>query len=435
MLKYSNAVEYLENCYKFGSKRGHENLKKLLNCFGNPQEKLKIIHIAGTNGKGSTCTMIASILKESGYKVGLFISPHLQKYNERFIIDDESINDEEFCIQLEKIIKKVNILFKGKDEYFSFFEIITCMAFNYFYENNVNYAVIEVGMGGRLDATNIIKNPVLSVITKIDFDHMVYLGNTIEDIAREKGGIIKNNCATVLYCQDEKVYNIIKEICSKKNSVLYYTKNYNINIKLQNFYSTVFNIQNEIISYDNVYINMSGDYQIYNACNALIAVKALKDKNIEISEKAILNGLKKVHFQGRMEIVSKKPFIMLDGAHNENGAEEFNLFLKKFKEKNKGKIILLIGILKDKQYTNIANIITEYADTVIITKPYNKRYIEPSKIYDTINKCNKEIFVIEDLKQAFEYAVKCFYDDYLFCIGSLYLIGDIKNILWRNKND
>ena len=424
-MNYNEAIHYLENCHRFGSKQGHTNFKNLMALFGEPQKKLKVIHIAGTNGKGSTCSMITSVLNEQGYKVGLFTSPHLEKYNERISISGECISDFEFAKQVELIKEKVFELFNGSDDYFSFFEIITAIAFNYFFKKNVDYVVLEVGLGGRLDSTNIIENPLVSVITSISFDHTEYLGNTISEIAKEKGGIIKQNSPVSLYLQDKEVYNVIKDICDEKNSELFYLQDYGVKICKQNFDGTIFSVENEYFHYENLEISLFGEYQVYNACNVLMTIEILKRNGVFISDNAIFNGLKKAKISGRMEVVSREPLFILEGAHNVGGTIYLNSFLKKLKSCNK-KITIVIGILKDKNYIEMLQLLTEFSDNIIFTEVNSERAIKADNLLSLSETTNKKVFNEEDFKKAIDLAFKISdKNDCIICTGSLYLVGDV----------
>ncbi|MCI8805265.1 MAG: bifunctional folylpolyglutamate synthase/dihydrofolate synthase [Clostridiales bacterium] len=424
-MNYDETIYYLEKCHRFGSKQGHENFKRLMSLLGEPQKNLKIIHVAGTNGKGSTCAMIYSILLSQGYNTGLFSSPHLERYNERIALNGEYISDYDFTRHIEIVKNKVFELFGETDEFFSFFEIITAAAFNYFNEKNADFVVLEVGLGGRLDSTNIIENPLVCVITSISFDHMEYLGSDIFDITREKGGIIKKNSSVVLYSQQEKVYNIIKEICSEKNSDLFYTDDYGINIINRSLNGTLFNVKNNYFFYKKIFVGLCGDYQIFNACNALMAVEALKKRGIFVSDEAVFDGLKNACIKGRMHIIMKNPLFILDGAHNIGGVESLNIFLQRLKSCNK-KITIIIGILKDKNYGEMIDKITRFCDNVIFTEANSKRAIKSQILFKSGVFANKRIFIEENYKDAVELALKISDDnDSIICTGSLYLVGDV----------
>ncbi|MBR1444217.1 MAG: bifunctional folylpolyglutamate synthase/dihydrofolate synthase [Firmicutes bacterium] len=428
-MDYEEAVRYFNDCHLLGSKRGFDNLRKLLKEFDDPQEKLKIIHVAGTNGKGSVCTMIQAILNEQGYKTGLFTSPHLKDYTERIRIGNKDIEKEELADITQRIKNKIEEKF-DKDEYFSFFEVITAAAYIYFYENDVDIAVMETGLGGRLDATNVINKPLVSVITSIGIDHTEFLGDTIEKITKEKGGIIKKNSKIVLYSNPKKVYNIIKGICEEKKSKLYYTAENNINIRYDGIDGSIFDVKNELFEYNDIKISMRGQHQIKNCCCALLAVTAFKDDGMKIDEKSIRGGLEKANICARLEKISDKPIIYIDGAHNADGADTANAFMKKLKETEKKKIILITGILKDKNYGYIRDRLTEYADKTIFVKVNNKRSALPEELADGF-KGKYEICV--NIVEAVQKALKLAENEILFCAGSLYLTGEIREILTRSK--
>lgn len=427
---YNNALKYIEDIGTFGSMPGLERIEILLKRLGNPQDKLKIIHVAGTNGKGSTCIMIESILRNAGYKVGLYTSPHLQKYNERIKINNKNISDEIFAKLAEKMIFECNKMLEVGEGQATIFEFITALAICYFCENKTDYVILEVGMGGKYDATNIIKSPILSVITSIGIDHMEYLGDTIEQIALEKGGIIKKNSPTVLYFQSTYVYNVINKICLQKNSNLYYYNTVEINIKSEDLYKTVFSIKTDYYKYDNIILNMIGEYQIYNAATALLSVEALKDIGIHISNENVLKGLEEAYWQGRMELVSENPYTILDGAHNVDGIAMLSEYIKKhFSNKN---ITLLIGVLKDKEYKKMLDMLIPLAHNIIITEPISSRALTIETLETIVS---KSIYKQKDIAKAFNIAQKITKpDEIIICAGSLYLIGELKKIFDFKKN-
>lgn len=424
-MDYNEAVSYIESSHRFGSKQGHKNFKKLMALLGNPQDNINAIHIAGTNGKGSTGSMIYQILEEQGYKTGLFSSPHLIKYNERIKFDGEYISDLDLSKHIEIVKNKVSELFNDDSVFFSFFEIITAAAFNYFAEKKADFVVLEVGLGGRLDSTNIIENPLVSVISTISFDHTEYLGNTISEIAREKGGIIKKNSFTVLYSQSKEVYNIIKDICLEKNSMLFYTEDYGVEIIERSFKGTIFSVKNNYFSYDKIFVGLLGDYQVFNACNSLMTVEALKKQNIVISDDAVFKGMANAQIRGRMEVIMKKPLFIIEGAHNNEGVDCLNLFLRNIKSGNK-KITILIGILKDKDCSEMVFKLSEFCDNIIFTETNNKRAVKAEILSEMENFGDKNIFVEKDFEKAVDLALNISDEnDCIICAGSLYLAGDV----------
>ncbi len=427
-MTYKEALEYLVASYTLGSKKGHDNLKRLLDQFGTPQEKLKIIHVAGTNGKGSTCAFVSSVLREAGFSVGVFTSPHLETYNERFSVDGALITDEELAYWVGRVKQCTEEVFSA-DDYFSFFEILTVVAFNYFLDKQVDYVVLETGLGGRLDATNVIQKPVLTVITRIGFDHMEYLGNTIGDITAEKSEIIKNNCPAVLYFQSEEVYNHVKKVSDSRNARLYYyAEGFQAQVIQESLEQMQFTLRTEFFSYDKVTINMVGKYQLYNAANALLVIHALQDLGVLITHEHIQSGLCNAFIPGRMEIIRRQPTVLLDGAHNIDGATEMKAFLLDYKNKTNAQIIVVLGMLRDKAHREMAKEICAYATRIIVTTPDNKRALSSHALYNEIDMPGRKIVEEPDYKQAYRMAIEgAGQEDLVVCTGSLYLVGDIRN--------
>jgi len=308
------------------------------------------------------------------------------------------------------------------------FEQLTALAFLYFADNNVDYAVIEVGLGGRFDATNVIKSPLLSVITSISFDHMEYLGNTIESIAFEKGGIIKEGRPTVLYRQDLKVYNVIKGLCDERHSQLYYLNNGTTEIKKQDINGTVMSVKNDLYEYDNIVLPLVGEYQIKNCETALLAAYALKKEGVILSDENILNGIKNVKWNGRMEICKKEPMVIIDGAHNADG---INMLVKSIKKYFSDKrIVLLMGVLGDKDYEKMAAQIVPLAETTVITQPDSSRALSVEGFKKTVEKYCDNVYGFENIEEAYSFALDLTgKDDVLICAGSLYLIGRLRQII------
>ncbi len=429
-MDFLQALEYLDTLYGLGSDLGLKRVMILMDKLGNPQKKIKTIHVAGTNGKGSTCAMLSSILIEEGYNVGVYTSPHLEEYNERYTINKEKISNEDFGKYMTVVKEKCDELNAEGIGQPTIFEVVTALGFLYFAEKNIDYLLLEVGLGGRMDATNVLENPLISIITSISKDHMEYLGDTLEKIAYEKGGIIKENCPVVLYTQTDEVYGAIKEIAWEKGAKLYYAKNQGTETVFQNITETVFNIKNDYISYENVKISLIGDYQINNAATALLAVKALIDAGVKISETSVYNGILKAKWSGRMEIVSYDPIVVLDGAHNIDGihmlAESLGRY---FKDKN---ITLLVGILGDKEYEKMIDMLLPLASKVVLTEPNNSRKWNVDSLTETISKFKVEVYREKDIEKAFELSLKITgKDDVLCCAGSLYLIGELYKLARR----
>lgn len=426
MISYINSIE------RFGSRPGLVRVQNLLRRLGNPEKNLKVIHVAGTNGKGSVSTMISYILEKSGYDVGMYTSPHLENYNERIKINNKDISDEEFATAGEKIIKACQECVENNEEHPTVFEFLTAMALLYFDEQSVDFVVLEVGLGGRYDATNVIENPLLSVITSISMDHMDVLGDSIESIAFEKAGIIKKNCSTVLFFPNNRVYNIIKSVCESLNSQLYYVSDMHIQNVRHSIEGITFSINTDFYSYKDLKVSLIGEHQIYNTALVLLAVEVLRNKGIEISEENVRIGLEECYWPGRLEIVGKNPLILLDGAHNEEGALALaKAFEQYFHDQN---ITLLIGVLKDKPYELMLKQLLPYASKVVLTEPNSSRKLPIDELEKTAVKYSSYIYQNADIAQAYELALKLTNEkDVLCCAGSLYLIGEIKKMIKKRS--
>ena len=435
MTTYTEALDYIYDLTKYGIKLGLENIKYLLYLLGNPHKNLKIIHVAGTNGKGSTASLISSILKSDGYKVGLYTSPHLVDFTERIKINQKPISRKKVSELLERIkplIEKVSQT--PPYGHPTFFEVITSLAFLYFYEEKVDFLVLEVGLGGRLDATNVTE-PLVSVITHVDYDHMDKLGNSLEKIAREKGGIIKPGGIVISSKQYDEVYKEIKKIADDKNSLLYSTgKEINYKVVKSDVQGVIFDLKGIYHHYKNLHTPLLGRHQADNATNAIAAVEALKMKGTDISQKAIRDGLEKVKWTGRLEIVRNNPTIILDGAHNPNGAKIMHQALEEIFSYRY--LTLVLAIFADKDYKKMIEVLAPGADLIIATKAENPRAASPQAISKEAAKYINEnkIIAIENIPQAINYALSNSKEDALICItGSLYTVGEAKKY-FKTKN-
>lgn len=431
-MNYKEAMEYIENTAKFGMNFGLERVWKILEYLDNPQDKIKCIHVGGTNGKGSTTAMVSSILREEGYKVGMYTSPYLEEFEERIQINGENIKKEELAsivTEVKDAISKVDVVKFGAPTQF---EIITALMFYYFAIKKVDYAVVEVGLGGRLDATNVI-NPILVILTSISFDHMNILGDTLKEIAGEKAGIIKKGCTVVSYPQETEALNVIKSKCKELNSKLIVVKKEHIKqviIDKNNFKQELkINVLDK--TYD-IKLSLIGEHQVLNCAVCLNAINALRESGIVIHDDSIKRGLFNVKWIGRMEVLKNKPLVVIDGAHNIDGIEKLKLSIDKYF--NYENIILIVGILGDKQVDKMINVITRNAKSVIVTEPHNYRAESSSVLYEKIKEKHIDCFDIESYEKAYEKALSLAKDnDLILVCGSLYMIGDMRKVIRKHK--
>lgn len=427
-MNYQECIHYLEEEVGFGSVPGLERIKCLCERLGNPQQKLSVIHIAGTNGKGSAVAMLSSILKEAGYRVGTYTSPHLEKYNERFLINGKEISDEDFAREIT-LMKNIceELAAEGKAVP-TLFEIVTGVAFHYFAEQKVDVLILEVGLGGRYDATNIVAEPLLSLIMSISIDHTDFLGDSIEKIAAEKAGIIKKNCPVVLYSQDEIVYNMVKDAADRMDAPFYCLNDAEIDVASQTLEGSVFSVKNKSMSLEKVELPLLGSYQISNCVTVLEACRVLKKRGLQLSEEAVRRGLKNAHWAGRMEICRKEPLVILDGAHNEDGIHQLAKSLSVyFRDK---KVTLILGVLGDKEYHKMAEHILPHADSVILTEPHSERKLDVFTLARSISNHNGTIYTEKEIEDAYEKALSLTpAEGIILCCGSLYMIGAMRTYI------
>lgn len=431
-MDYNESLKYIEETHKFGIRLGLDNMSKLLDLLGNPQDKLKIIHVAGTNGKGSTCSFITSILKEAGYKVGTYTSPFLETFTERIRVNEENIPEEDVARIVTLIKEKIEYMVKEGYSYPTEFEIVTTMAFYYYYEQNVDYVALEVGLGGRYDATNIIKSSEVSVIGSISLDHINILGDTIAKIAYEKGGIIKENGVAIVYDQSDEAKDVIKNICIEKNANYIEIKFDDINVKKSDIYSQIYDATIMGKRYENLEIKLIGDHQINNSILAISTIKYLQEnKNLNISEEDIRKGIMKTRWAGRIERIKDNPIFIIDGAHNEDGAKSLARAIENnFKEK---KLTLLIGMLEDKDIDTVLDILIPKFNKIITTTPDSPRAMDSSQLRDKVLKYNKNVIDKSNVEDAVDYVLEnSNSEDVIISAGSLYMIGHVRTII-NNK--
>lgn len=422
MKNFDDYLDYLYGRGSSGEDHTLRNIIRVMEAFDNPQDKIKVIHVAGTNGKGSTAKMLANALSKN-LKCGIFTSPYMVKINEEISINGVDISDEDFCDLMDRI-RPVAEKCDEEGYHITYFEFLTAMVYLYFYEQKVDVAVIEVGLGGSLDSTNIIKNPLASVICSISMDHMNVLGSTIEEIAANKAGIIKKNRPVFVYPQtSEKAFEVIKEKAKVEDSELFTFNKNEIKIKEISNKGNIFDFK----SYKDIQTSLRGKHQIYNASLALMVLDYFKD-DFNLSEEDIKDGIKETYNPGRLDLVSTNPRVLIDGSHNK---ESIAALLESLKNFDYDKLIVGFSILKDKDHKDIIKEIASLADKMIITFIHdNPRALDTDEIKEEAKEFVSDIVVKEDNKEAYDVSLKEAKEkDLVLWCGSLYLIGKILSFI------
>lgn len=416
LLEYDEVISYIHSFAKFGSHPGLKRIDKLLALMDNPQDGLKFIHIAGTNGKGSTTALCASILKEAGYKTGMFISPYILEFRERFQINGKMISKEELC-EIVSMIQPLIVYLNSIDVIITEFELVTAIAFQYFLNQRCDIVCLEVGLGGAIDSTNVIQTPEVAVITPISIDHVAYLGNTIEEIAKVKAGIIKCYGKTVCYpLQDINAMAVLMEKCALENNTFILPNKNAIQIINSNLYGTHF--EYEGVKYK---IHLAGEHQAYNAVTAITAVKNIT--SFPVTDEAVKKGIENTRFPARLEMMQQEPYVLLDGSHNIQGMQITAKALRAFQ----GSVTLLLGMLADKDVKHCVQIISQVADRMICTSVDNHRALPSAALQKIASKYCPNVLLEEDNEKALEKAFRITpKDGCLLICGSLYLASDMR---------
>lgn len=420
-MTYENALEKIHSLLTFGSRPGLDRIKTLLKIMGNPQDNLKFIHIAGTNGKGSVCQMLSSVLTTQGYKTGLFISPYITDFRERIQINGKMISEDELINAVEETFPLVEYLRK-KDCIITEFEYVMALEFYIHNKANCDVVVLETGMGGLLDCTNVIKPPLCSVITAIGLDHTEILGSTIEEIAMQKCGIIKPDSFVVTSIQEEKAMRVIEDTAKKKGVPLYKSEDFNIQVVSSDIEKTVLKYNNLEIT-----LHLTGLHQIENAKTALTVLENLRCKGIlKIDDTSLVKGFKKAVNPARLEIISRNPLVLLDGAHNPNGIEALKKSLD-FYIKGKKKICIL-GMLRDKDSLSSIKLLENTFEEVVTVPINNPRSLNEIELYSKCLGHFKKVTPKKEIFSAFDYAYNKAKEKKfaLIICGSLYLSGEIR---------
>jgi len=417
---YQRSLDYLYGLEKFGMIFGLTKIEEILEAIGNPHREIQAIHIGGTNGKGSTAAIIASILRREGYRVGLYTSPHLIRFTERVKVNEKEIEKEEVASLTEWMRERIETA--GIAPPFTFFDFTTAMTFLYFRQKMVDLAVLEVGLGGRLDSTNVI-DPLLSVITNIAKDHEDVLGKGVLRIAREKAGIIKERRPLITAATQPQVLRLFSKICREKKAPFFRVgKEFRYILAGEGSFS-----------YEGLHrklwdlsLNLRGSHQMINATTALGAMEILDDLGYRVSNDAIVEGLKVVEWPGRLEMVSSSPRVLLDGAHNPDGALSLKESLEKDFEYHH--LVLLIGIMKDKDVHSILHSLSPLADRIILTRPGTDRAASPALLRKALGRNGKKAEVIEDFRKAIDRGLSLAGEEDILCItGSLYTVGEARS--------
>ncbi len=424
-MTYSEALRFIHSVNNYFCKPGLDRIKALCEFLGNPQNSLKFVHVAGTNGKGSFCSMLTDILKSAGYKVGTYTSPYILNFNERIRIDGENISNDDLA-ELCSLIKPFCDSAQDKP---TEFEVITAIGFEYFRRRNCDIVILECGLGGRFDATNIIDSPVLSVITGVDFDHQNFLGNTIEEIASEKAGIIKEG-APCLWCGENNCAdNIIKSTAAVLQAPLFTPNHHLIDILKTDLSGTEFNFK----EYKNLFIPLLSLYQPLNAANAIAAAEILDDNGFKISKQCIYDGLKNVRWRARFELLLNNPPVIFDGAHNPQGV---GASIDSIKTYFKGKRVnILTGVMKDKDYRFVAEKISTVAEEVYCITPDNPRALDSGLYAEVFDEFGIKAMSFDDIATGIDTAIEHSRNKNipLIILGSLYMYSDVYNEIKLKK--
>lgn len=421
-MTYDEAIAYIHDTMKFGSKLGLHNIGTLLRLMGDPQKKLRFVHVAGTNGKGSTTAFIANILMESGYRTGIYTSPFIQRFTERIRIGNDEITRDELAEITAFVKTNVDRMLAMGENHPTEFEIVTAIAFEYYCRKECDIVVLEVGLGGRFDSTNIIDTPELAVITTISYDHTDRLGKTIPEIAFEKAGIIKPDGDVVIYGQSREAEQVFERACAERGARLYRTD-----------FSAIeqheFGIDGQVFSfngYDRLKIGLLGAHQINNAAVAVKAAEILKRKGYKITGEAIRRGLANTKWPGRLEVLRRDPVFLIDGAHNPEGAI---VLRKALDEYFPGRpVTLIMGVLGDKDYTSMMEAVLPKARRLIAVTSLSPRALPASDLAKAAASYCNNIQISDTIENAIRTSIQSSVPGEVICaFGSLYYIGAVRD--------
>lgn len=419
-MNVNEAIDYIHSvCWK-GSVPGLGRTQELLRRIGNPEKKLKFVHIAGTNGKGSTAAMTASILRKAGYRTGLYTSPYIYRFHERMQIDGEQIADEDLVEVTEFVKPHAEAMAECPTE----FELVSCIAFEYFARKKCDIVVLEVGMGGALDSTNVIEVPEVAVITNIGLDHTDYLGDTVEKIAATKAGIFKEGGSAVVYRGSPSVEKVYETVCAQRNMTLRKADFDGLKLKTHSLEGQVFDCGHR----KDLVLPLLGDHQLHNASVVLSVIDTLIDKGWRITEQNIRDGLRDVSWPGRFDIVSRDPLFVIDGGHNPQCIEAL---VKNIRDYLTGRtVIALTGVLADKDYGDMYKPVMPLVKEFVCITPPNPRRLIAAELAAHLQEKGAVATPCDSIEEGVRTALKkAGKDGVVLCFGSLYTIGDIRNAL------
>lgn len=425
-------IDRIHEFNRFGMVLGLDRMEELLRRLGNPQDDLKVIHVAGTNGKGSVSKYLDEGLAACGYKMGLYTSPYIETFNERIRYDGADISDEDLEYYGQKVVSAAEAMVADGLDSPTEFEVVTAIAFLYFAGRQADITILEVGLGGIGDSTNVVKSPLASVITSISYDHMAQLGSSLAEIAVNKAGIIKTGCPVIANVPQRDAAKIIARKAYAMGSRLYDISGIRATVSDETPFSQKVSMELYEKSYSDVEISMVGRHQAENLKTALATLEILRKAGaVKLDREALYEGLKRARQPGRFEVISEDPLVIIDGAHNEAGAQALQeTMAQHFAGK---KILLVAGILADKEIDSIVKFLTKITDHIIVTEPDNPRKLAAEKLAEHVADFGVAAEAVSDVEAAVHRAKELAdgYDVILFA-GSLYLIGDVRR-LWRNE--
>lgn len=425
-------IDRIHEFNRFGMVLGLDRMEELLRRLGNPQDDLKVIHVAGTNGKGSVSKYLEEGLSACGYKMGLYTSPYIETFNERIRYDGADISDEDLEYYGQKVVSAAEAMVADGLDSPTEFEVVTAIAFLYFADRQADITILEVGLGGIGDSTNVVKSPLASVITSISYDHMAQLGSSLAEIAVNKAGIIKTGCPVIANVPQQDAAKIIARKAYAMGSRLYDISGIRAAVSDETPFSQKVSMELYEKSYSDVEISLVGRHQAENLKTALATLEILRKSGaVKLDREALYEGLKRARQPGRFEVISEDPLVIIDGAHNEAGAQALKeTMAQHFAGK---KILLVAGILADKEIDSIVKFLTKITDHIIVTEPDNPRKLAAEKLAEHVADFGVAAEVVSDVEAAVHRAKELAdgYDVILFA-GSLYLIGDVRR-LWRNE--